>query len=255
MDARRYRPGYWLLGAAVAVAMSSSAMAHGNSSKKPITLEKTGGFVIGGKVISNPANPARTLSCDHGYVEYFIPTKSRKTSLVMWHSSHTQVWQNRWDGGEGYKDMFLRRNYPVYIWDGPRVGRANWACDTVTYTPGNRDQGNFTAWKFGPVAPAGTVPTASEWYPGVKFPTTNTQAWLDATRSFWVELGPEELGGVYVTPEAITFKLIDRFAPDAISRVTFSNISADHFTWREEKSLDHGRTWSECVAIEAHRVD
>jgi len=24
--------------------------------------------------------------------------------------------------------MFLRRDYPVYLWDGPRVGRANWAC-------------------------------------------------------------------------------------------------------------------------------
>lgn len=37
----------------------------------------------------------------------------------MWHSCSTQVWQNRWDGGEGYKDMFLRRDYPVYLWDGP----------------------------------------------------------------------------------------------------------------------------------------
>ena len=79
--------------------------------------------------------------------------------------------------------------------------------------------------------------------------------WLDGTRSFWVELGPEELGGVRVTPDAIGFKLVDRFAPDAISRVTFSNISADHFTWREEKSLDQGRTWTEFVSIEAHRAN
>lgn len=78
--------------------------------------------------------------------------------------------------------------------------------------------------------------------------------WLDATRSFWVELGPEELGGVRVSPGTITFNLIDTFAPDAISRVTFSDISADHFTWREEKSLDQGRTWTEFVAIEAHRT-
>ena len=77
--------------------------------------------------------------------------------------------------------------------------------------------------------------------------------WLDGTRSFWVELGPEELGGVRVNPETITFNLIDRFAPDAISRVTFANMSADRFTWREEKSLDKGRTWTELVAIEAHR--
>ena len=78
--------------------------------------------------------------------------------------------------------------------------------------------------------------------------------WLDATRSFWVELGPEKLGGVRVNPKTITFNLIDKFAPDAISRVTFSNISANHFTWSEEKSLDQGRTWTEFVVIEARRT-
>jgi hypothetical protein len=78
--------------------------------------------------------------------------------------------------------------------------------------------------------------------------------WLDATRSFWVELGPEELGGVRVNPGTITFNLIDRFAPDAMSRVTFSDISANQFTWREDKSLDQGGTWTEFVVIEAHRV-
>ena len=79
--------------------------------------------------------------------------------------------------------------------------------------------------------------------------------WLDATRSFWVELGSEDRGGVRVTPEAITFDLVDQFAPDALSRVTFSNMSADHFTWKEEKSLDDGQTWAAFVAIEAHRTN
>jgi hypothetical protein len=78
--------------------------------------------------------------------------------------------------------------------------------------------------------------------------------WLDATHSFWVELGPEELGGVRVTPTTITFNLIDRFAPAALCRVTFSDISANHFSWREEKSVDQGRTWSEFVTLEAHRM-
>jgi hypothetical protein len=78
--------------------------------------------------------------------------------------------------------------------------------------------------------------------------------WLDATRSSWVELGSERLGGVQVSPETITFKLVDLFAPDAISRVTFSNMSADHFTWREDKSVDQGTTWNEFVTIEARRA-
>jgi len=78
--------------------------------------------------------------------------------------------------------------------------------------------------------------------------------WLDIRRSSWVELGPQRLGGVRVSPQTITFNLVDIFAPDAISRVTFSNIAADHFTWREDKSLDQGRTWTEFVVIDAHRA-
>ena len=62
---------------------------------KPIMLRQSGGFTIGGKIIPNPRNPNMTLSCDHGYVEYFTPWKPRKGSIVMWHSSSTAVWQNR----------------------------------------------------------------------------------------------------------------------------------------------------------------
>jgi hypothetical protein len=40
---------------------------------KPIILEKSGGFEIGGTVISNGTNPNQTLSCDHGYMECSIP--------------------------------------------------------------------------------------------------------------------------------------------------------------------------------------
>jgi hypothetical protein len=173
------------------VTASTGALAHDRDHrdrKEPIVLEKSGGFVIGGKIAVNPSNANRSLSCDHGYVEYFLPVDPRKTSLVMWHSSSTQVWQNRWDGGEGYKDMFLRRGYPVYLWDGPAVGRANWGCAPYTYTPlTSIDQSNFSAWKLGPAAPVGLVPLPSEWYLGVQFPTTNEQAWLDATRSRYLE--------------------------------------------------------------------
>lgn len=49
--------------------------------------------------------------------------------------------------------MFLRRNYPVYLWDGPAIGRANWGCDVYTYTPQFLDQYNFAAWNFGPSYP------------------------------------------------------------------------------------------------------
>ncbi len=121
------------LAALVLVAATSSVALAQNGPK--IMLDSSGGFVTGGKIQINPNNPDRSLSCDHGYVEYFLPQNPRKTSLVMWHSSSTQVWQNRWDGGEGFKDKMLRADYPTYIWDGPRVGRANWSCESITYTP------------------------------------------------------------------------------------------------------------------------
>lgn len=144
---------------------------------------------MGGKIINSPSFPnftfpnftlpKSTLSCDHGYMEYFIPWRPRQTSIVMWHSSSTQVWQNRWDGGEGFKDKFLRRRYPVYLWDGPRIGRANWACEPTRYTPFYQDQMNFVAWNFGPAYP--------DFWPGVQFPTDDKEAWQLATSARYVE--------------------------------------------------------------------
>lgn len=78
--------------------------------------------------------------------------------------------------------------------------------------------------------------------------------WLSATSSFWLELGPEKLGGVRVTSKTITFNFIDTFAPEALTRVTFSNISERNFTWSGERSLDQGKTWAEFMVIEAHRT-
>lgn len=72
--------------------------------------------------------------------------------------------------------------------------------------------------------------------------------WLNGTGSFWLELGAENRGGVRVTPKTITFNFIDTFAPDALTRVTFSNITESHFTWSGERSLDQGKhglySWS-----------
>jgi hypothetical protein len=147
--------------------------------QNPIVLAQSGGFVIGGRTITNPDNPNQHLSCDHGYVEYFLPANPRRTSLVMWHSSSMQVWQNRWDGGEGYKDMFLRRDYPVYLWDGPRVGRANWSCERITSSNRYRDEMNFTAWNFGP--------SYGNWWPDVQFPVNDGKSWQAATASRYEE--------------------------------------------------------------------
>ncbi len=76
--------------ALVCAASTPAAFAQGNSSgpaKPPIMLESTGAYEVGGRMIANPANANETLSCDHGYVEYFIPQKRRQVGLIMWHSN------------------------------------------------------------------------------------------------------------------------------------------------------------------------
>ena len=91
--------------------------------------------------------------------------------------------------------MLLQRRYPTYIWDGPRVGRANWSCESITYTPSARDQGNFTAWNFGPAIPAGLVPTAAEWWPGEQFPISSpnyVDYWWNATGARYDEFDIEK---------------------------------------------------------------
>lgn len=183
-----HAPGRWFAIAGLAGLCAATALAQAPhpsaspafaGSKPPIILESTGAYEVGGKVIRNPGNPAQTLSCDHGYVEYFIPQNRRQVGLILWHSSSTKVWENRWDGGEGYKSLFLRQRYPVYLWDGPRVGRANWSCEPINYKPDYFDQRNYFAWRFGP--------SFMNWHPGVQFPTGNAEAWNQATRARYDE--------------------------------------------------------------------
>lgn len=163
---------YWSIAALVAASICGAAQAA------PVLIERQGSFSAGGAKIGD--SEKGHLSCDHGFVEYQIPAHARKTAMLLWHSSSVAVWQNRWDGGEGFQSIFLSRGFPIYLWDGPRVGRANWGCAPYTYKalPG-RDEGNFTAWRLGPSYP--------NWYPGIQFPIDDPQAWEQATRARYDE--------------------------------------------------------------------
>lgn len=145
----------------------------------PIAIIRQGSFAAGGEVLSQGGEA--TLHCDHGFVEYQIPAGARPVALFLWHSSSTAVWQNRWDGGEGFQSLFLRRGFPVYLWDGPRVGRANWGCQDYAYKAlAGRDQQNHaSSWRFGP--------RWGEWYPGVQFPTQDAAAYDQAMRARYDE--------------------------------------------------------------------
>lgn len=76
--------------------------------------------------------------------------------------------------------------------------------------------------------------------------------WLSALTGTWVDLGPEELGGVEMDEDSITYKMKEPMAPHAFTRATYTNLSEDHFTWRGERSDDQ-ETWEEFLVIECYR--
>ena len=78
--------------------------------------------------------------------------------------------------------------------------------------------------------------------------------WLNALAGTWVDLGPEELGGVRFDGQSVIYTFKEPVAAHAFTRATYTNISKTHFTWRGEKS-DDGKAWSEFMVVEAYRTD
>jgi hypothetical protein len=76
--------------------------------------------------------------------------------------------------------------------------------------------------------------------------------WLNALAGTWIDLGPEELGGVRFDPESIIYAFKEPVAAHLYTRATYANISESHFTWRGEKS-DDGKAWSEFMVVQACR--
>jgi hypothetical protein len=77
--------------------------------------------------------------------------------------------------------------------------------------------------------------------------------WLNALAGTWVDLGPEELGGVRFDGRSIVYAFREPVAAHAYTRATYTNISEKHFTWRGEKS-DDAKTWSEFMVVEVYRI-
>lgn len=146
--------------------------------KKPIVIQDQGSFTVGGTVIKAPGtfdpikhgafNPAnqpsegQTLHGDHAYVFYQIPEKARKLPIVFWHGygQFSKTWETTPDGREGYQNIFLRKNYPVYLIDQPRRGRAARGTQGGTISAAPDDQLWFGIFRLG---------VGTEFYPGVKF--------------------------------------------------------------------------------------
>lgn len=140
------------------------------NTKQPLMIAEQGSFAVGGTVIKSPGtfNPQKptaegqTFHGDHAYVFYQIPVKARKYPLVMWHGigQFSKTWETTPDGREGFQNIFLRRNFPVYIIDQPRRGNAGRSTVVSTIEPTPDEQNWFNVFRVG---------LWPEYYEGVQF--------------------------------------------------------------------------------------
>lgn len=136
-----------------------SARAQNLKKQKPILIQEQGSFAVGGTVITNPGtfNPynqtseGQTFHGDHAYVFYQVPVKARKYPLVMWHGigQFSKTWETTPDGREGFQNIFLRRNFPIYLIDQPRRGNASRSTVVATIEPTPDEQGWFGTFRVG----------------------------------------------------------------------------------------------------------
>ena len=153
----------------------------------PLIVQSQGSFAAGGTVIKQDgtfdptsASPVgMTLNGDHAYVQYQIPVNPRKNALVMWHGGGQmgKTWEQTIDGREGFQGIFLRRDFPVYILDQPRRGRAGNTTVGTNLVPTPSNETLFMAWRLG-VWP--------NLYPNSQFPPGP-----EALDQFWRMMTPD----------------------------------------------------------------
>ncbi|WP_084151075.1 alpha/beta hydrolase [Azohydromonas australica] len=160
-----------LLLACAGVLAALSSMAAEETLPGPLVIAKQGSFLVGGTVVTNPGTfdpyhwtpDGQTLHGDHAYAFYQVPVNARKLPLVMWHGNEEsqKTWQTTPDGREGFQNIFLRRDFSVYLVDQPRRGEAGRSTLPVTITPTPDEQSNvFGLFRLG-IWP--------NFFPGVQF--------------------------------------------------------------------------------------
>lgn len=164
------------------------ALAAADADAGQLVLRDQGGRPFGGKIVGDPTNGS--IHCDHGYVEWQIPRDERRFPMVMVHASSTKTWDTTFDGRQGFRNIFLRRGFPVYMTDLPRTGRAGQGCASTAYMPRpDNDQASFTTWRLGLWLPGDPTP---DFYPGVQFPTKTPSALNEFFRIQYPEFNAPE---------------------------------------------------------------
>ena len=126
----------------------------------PLTIAAQGSFAVGGTVVSrdgvfdptNPMDPSgQTLHGDHARVTYQVPVDPRPLPLLFWHGwwSDSSCWDTTPDGREGFRTLFLRRRFPVYLLDQPRRGSAGKTTAAAPISAEPNEQWFFNQFRLG----------------------------------------------------------------------------------------------------------
>jgi pimeloyl-ACP methyl ester carboxylesterase len=125
-----------------------------------LTIASQGSFAVGGTVISeagsfDPRHPmesaGQTLHGDHARVTFQIPVDPRPLPLVFWHGwwEDSSCWDTTPDGREGFRTLFARRGFPVYLLDQPRRGSAGKTTVPATTAVEPNEQWFFNQFRLG----------------------------------------------------------------------------------------------------------
>ncbi|UIR57697.1 alpha/beta fold hydrolase [Sphingobacterium sp. SRCM116780] len=144
---------------AIMLCFSSCSTIKDNNSNLMVIKEQ-GSFMVGGTKttqtgtfdLSNALKPqGQTFHGDHAYAFYQIPEKAHKLPLVFLHGAgqSKKTWETTTDGREGFQNIFLKRDFAVYLLDQPRRGDAGKSSVEATITPTPDEQFWFTQFRIG----------------------------------------------------------------------------------------------------------
>lgn len=175
-----------LILAAAFTALPLMANAQQPAEDKPIVLKTMGSMFFGGTVQTLPNG--ETFHGDHGYAQFYIPQNARTYPLIMWHGigQSGRTYESTPDGREGYMAILPRRDWPVYIIDQPRRGRAGYTASKVDMTNAvptiTSESGVWDAFRNG----LWLTPEKPYFFPVSQFPKTP-----DAVDQFFRQQTPD----------------------------------------------------------------
>ncbi len=157
---------------AIACLFTAIPPLHAQHKQKPLQIANQGSLAIGGTKKTESGNfnindalkqQGQTFHGDHAYAFYQIPVKAKKFPLVFLHGAgqSKKTWETTPDGREGFQNIFLRRNFSVYLLDQPRRGEAGKSMVETNIKPIADEQFWFTQFRLG---------NFPEYFPNVQFP-------------------------------------------------------------------------------------